>query len=136
MITVEDFNGEVTVMFMGKTYTEYQHLLQQDSILAVRGRISRRDDGLNLHGQSAFAPDIGSFDAAGPLALQVAEQRATERTMTDLAEILRRHSGETEVLLRVHRGGSAKVFEVPMPVKVSADLFGDLKSLLGPTCLG
>ncbi|WP_417556410.1 DNA polymerase III subunit alpha [Microbacterium sp.] len=136
MITVEDFNGEVTVMFMGKTYTEYQHLLQQDSILAVRGRISRRDDGLNLHGQSAFAPDIGSFDAAGPLALQVAEQRATERTMTDLAEILRRHNGDTEVLLRVHRGGSAKVFEVPMPVKVSADLFGDLKSLLGPTCLG
>jgi DNA polymerase-3 subunit alpha len=28
------------------------------------------------------------------------------------------------------------VFDVPMPVKVSADLFGDLKSLLGPTCLG
>ena len=24
MITVEDFNGEVTVMFMGKTYTEFQ----------------------------------------------------------------------------------------------------------------
>jgi DNA polymerase-3 subunit alpha len=56
--------------------------------------------------------------------------------MIDLAEVLRRHAGETEVLLRVHRGGSAKVFEVPMPVTVSADLFGDLKSLLGPTCLG
>ena len=44
--------------------------------------------------------------------------------------------GETEVMLRVHRGGTAKVFEGPMPVKVSADLFGDLKSLLGPSCLG
>ncbi|MFE6733237.1 DNA polymerase III subunit alpha [Microbacterium sp. NPDC057650] len=136
MITVEDFNGEVTVMFMGKTYTEFQHVLQQDAILAVRGRVSRRDDGLNLHAQSAFAPDIGSFDAAGPLSLVVAEQRATERVMTDLAEVLRRHSGETEVVLRVHRGGMAKVFEVPMPVSVSADLFGDLKSLLGPSCLG
>ncbi|MDT0157516.1 DNA polymerase III subunit alpha [Microbacterium sp. ARD32] len=136
MITVEDFNGEVTVMFMGKTYTEYQHVLQQDAILAVRGRVSRRDDGLNLHAQSAFAPDVGSFDAAGPLSLLVAEQRATERMMQELAEVLRRHAGETEVLLRVHRGGSAKVFEVPMPVTVSADLFGDLKSLLGPTCLG
>ncbi|MFE6994415.1 DNA polymerase III subunit alpha [Microbacterium sp. NPDC057659] len=136
MITVEDFNGEVTVMFMGKTYTEFQHVLQQDAILAVRGRVSRRDDGLNLHAQSAFAPDIGAFDAAGPLSLVVAEQRATERVMTDLAEVLRRHSGETEVVLRVHRGGTAKVFEVPMPVSVSADLFGDLKSLLGPSCLG
>ncbi|MEV4775138.1 DNA polymerase III subunit alpha [Microbacterium sp. LWO13-1.2] len=136
MITVEDFNGEVTVMFMGKTYTEFQLVLQQDSILAVRGRVSRRDDGLNLHAQSAFAPDVGSFDAAGPLALVLAEQRATERVMNELAEVLRRHSGETEVVLRVHRGGTAKVFEVPMPVKVTADLFGDLKSLLGPSCLG
>ena len=121
---------------MGKTYTEFQHTLQQDAILAVRGRVSRRDDGLNLHAQSAFAPDVGSFDAAGPLALVLAEQRATERVMMELAEVLRRHNGDTEVLLRVHRGGTAKVFEVPMPVKVSADLFGDLKSLLGPTCLG
>lgn len=136
MITVEDFNGEVTVMFMGKTYIEFQHTLQQDAILAVRGRVSRRDDGLNLHAQSSFAPDVGSFDAAGPLSLLVAEQRATERVMNDLADVLRRHAGETEVLLRVHRGSTAKVFEVPMPVKVSADLFGDLKSLLGPACLG
>ncbi len=79
---------------------------------------------------------IGSFDTAGPLALVLAEQRATERVMNDLAEVLRRHNGETEVVLRVHRGTTAKVFEVPMPVKVSADLFGDLKSLLGPACLG
>src|SRR5690606_40308429 len=94
MITVEDFNGEVTIMFMGKTYTEFQHTLQQDAILAVRGRVSRRDDGLNLHAQSAFAPDVGSFDAAGPLSLLVAEQRATERVMPDPAEVLRRHAGE------------------------------------------
>ncbi len=78
---------------------------------------------------------MGSFDAAGPLSLLVAEQRATERVMNQLAEVLRRHSGETEVMLRVHRGSTAKVFEVPMPVTVSADLFGDLKSLLGPACI-
>lgn len=136
MVTVEDFNGEVTVMFMGKTYAEYQPLLQADAILAIRGRVSRRDDGLNLHAHSAFAPDVGSFDESGPLALLVAEQRATERVMTDLAEVLRRHRGDTEVVLRVHRGGAAKVFDVPLPVSVTADLFGELKSLLGPNCLG
>ncbi|MBM7470091.1 DNA polymerase-3 subunit alpha [Microbacterium keratanolyticum] len=136
MITVEDFNGEITVMFMGKTYLEFQSTLQADAILAVRGRISRRDDGMNIHAQSAFTPDVGSFDAAGPLALLVAEQRATERLIGDLADVLRRHHGETEVTLKMHRGGTAKVFEVPMPVTVTADLFGELKSLLGPQCLG
>ncbi len=136
MITVEDFGGEITIMFMGKTYLEFQSTLQQDTILAVRGRVSRRDDGMNLHAQSAFTPDVGSFDAAGPLSLLVPEQRATERVIEDLADVLRRHAGETEVMLKMHRGGRAKVFEVPMPVTVTADLFGDLKSLLGPRCLG
>jgi DNA polymerase-3 subunit alpha len=136
MITVEDFDGEITVMFMGKTYTEFQTMLQADSILVVRGRVSRRDDGMNLHAQSVFAPDLGAMDASGPLVLVMPEHRATEAVVTELAGILTRHRGTTEVTLRLHRGSTAKVFEVPMPVEIKADLFGDLKGLLGPQCLG
>ena len=54
----------------------------------------------------------------------------------ELAAVLGRHRGDTEVTLRLHRGASAKVFEVPMPVQVTADLYGELKGLLGPNCLG
>jgi DNA polymerase-3 subunit alpha len=136
MITVEDFDGEVTVMFMGKTYTEFQSMLQADSILVVRGRVSRRDDGLNLHAQSAFSPDLGAVDAAGPLVLVMPEHRATSSVVGELAQVLTRHRGSTEVTLRLHKGSMAKVFEVPLPVEVTADLFGELKGLLGPQCLG
>jgi len=136
MITVEDFDGEVTVMFMGRTYTEFQSMLVADSIMVVRGRVSRRDDGLNLHAQSAFSPDLGNVDASGPLVLLMPEHRATERLVTELAAVLNRHRGDTEITLRLHRGSSAKVFEVPMPVRVTADLYGELKGLLGPQCLG
>ena len=136
MITVEDFDGEITVMFMGKTYTEFQSMLQADSILVVRGRVSRRDDGMNLHAQAAFSPDLGSVDESGPLVLVIPEQRATEAVIGDLADCLRRHRGDTEVTLRLHKAGVAKVFEVPHPVSVTADLYGELKGLLGPQCLG
>ncbi|WP_420063953.1 DNA polymerase III subunit alpha [Microbacterium marmarense] len=136
MITIEDFNGEVTVMFMGKTYAEFSSMLIADSILAVRGRVSRRDDGLNLHAQAAFTPDLGALDASGPLTLLVPEHRATQQLVEELAQVLNRHQGTTEVTLRLHKGGVAKVFEVPMPVSVTADLFGELKGLLGPQCLG
>ena len=136
MITVEDFDGEITVMFMGKTYTEFQSMLQADSILVVRGRVSRRDDGMNLHAQAAFSPDLGSVDDSGPLVLVMPEQRATEAVIGDLADCLRRHRGDTEVTLRLHKGGVAKVFEVPHQVSVTADLYGELKGLLGPQCLG
>ncbi|WP_458352028.1 DNA polymerase III subunit alpha [Pacificispira sp. HM-600] len=136
MVTVEDFNGEVNVMFMGKTYTEYQPLLQADAILVVRGRVSRRDDGLNLHAVSAMVPDLGAVDAGGALELILAEHRATHSVITDLAVVLDRHRGETEVRMKLTKGDVAKVFEVPHPVKVTADLYGELKSLLGPGCLG
>ncbi|UGB36683.1 DNA polymerase III subunit alpha [Microbacterium sp. cx-55] len=136
MITVEDFNGEITVMFMGKTYTEFQSQLVADSIMVVRGRVSRRDDGMNLHAQSCFSPDLGAVDASSDLVLVVPEQRATQSVVEDLAAVLARHRGDTEVVLKLHRDGIAKVFEVPHPVTVSADLFGDLKGLLGPNCLG
>jgi DNA polymerase-3 subunit alpha len=136
MITVEDFNGEITVMFMGKTYIEFQSQLVADSIMVVRGRVSRRDDGMNLHAQSCFSPDLGSVDASSDLVLVVPEQRATQAVVEDLAAVLGRHRGDTEVTLKLHRDGMAKVFEVPHPVTVSADLFGDLKGLLGPNCLG
>ncbi|NLA09586.1 MAG: DNA polymerase III subunit alpha, partial [Microbacteriaceae bacterium] len=135
MITLEDFSGEVTLMFMGKVYQEFASILVGDSLLVARGRVSRRDDGLNLHAQAAFVPDVGSMDAAGPLTLSVPDHRATEHTMGELAQVLQRHSGDTEVRLRLYKGQMAKVFEVPMPVRLTADLYGDLKGLLGPQCL-
>ena len=136
LITVEDFNGEVTVMFMGKTYTEFQSMLTADSILVVRGRVSRRDDGLNLHAVSAFSPDLGAVDAAGPLVLMMPERRASQATVEELLQTLHRHRGDTEVTVKLHSGSVAKVFEVPHPVHVTADLYGELKGLLGPQCLG
>ena len=64
------------------------------------------------------------------------EHRATEATVGELAQVFRRHPGETEVTLKLHRGGTAKVFEVPARVGISVDLYGELKGLLGPQCLG
>jgi DNA polymerase-3 subunit alpha len=136
MITVEDFNGEVTVMFMGKTYTEFSSMLVADSILVVRGRVSRRDDGLNLHAQSAFAPDLGTMDASGPLVLVMPERRANEAVVGELLQMLHRHKGDTEVTVKLHAGSVSKVFEIPHQVRLTADLYGELKGLLGPQCLG
>ncbi|WP_431280445.1 DNA polymerase III subunit alpha [Leifsonia poae] len=135
MITVEDFGGEMTVMFMGKAYQEYAPSLQGDSIVVVRGRVSMRDDGMNLHAFSVMSPDLGQSIGTGPLLITMPDQRATTDTVTSLSEVLARHPGDNEVRLRLVKGQVARVFEVPKPVTISADLFGELKGLLGPNCL-
>ncbi len=135
MVTIEDFGGEVTVMFMGKTYVEFSPSLQNDAIVVIRGRVATRDDGLNLHAVSLFVPDTGASLGAGPLVISVPEHRATTEVVSALNEVLIRHRGDNEVRLRLVRGESARMFEVPFPVTVTADLYGELKSLLGPNCI-
>jgi DNA polymerase-3 subunit alpha len=135
IITVEDFSGEISVMFMGKAYQEFSPSLVGDSIVVVRGRVSMRDDGMNLHAYSLMVPDLGQADASGPLGLSVPDFRATTETITELGTILARHRGDTEVRLKLIKGDVARLFEIPYPVSVTADLYGELKSLLGPNCL-
>jgi DNA polymerase-3 subunit alpha len=136
MIQVEDFGGEITVMFMGKAYQEFAPALVGDSIVVVRGRVSMRDDGMNLHAYSIFSPDLGQADGeSGPVMISLPDSRATTDVMTELGDVLIRHAGDTEVRLKLVKGSTARVFEVPYPVKVTADLYGELKSLLGPNCL-
>jgi DNA polymerase III subunit alpha len=103
--------------------------------VVVRGRVSARDDGINIHANSVFAPDLGSSGGGGPLTITLPDVRATTATVKSLSDVLIRHSGDTEVRLRLTKGGSARVFEIPFPVQVTADLYGELKSLLGANCL-
>ncbi|HEX7835512.1 MAG TPA: DNA polymerase III subunit alpha, partial [Pseudolysinimonas sp.] len=135
IVQVEDFGGEITVMFLGKTYQEFAPALLGDSIVVVRGRVSLRDDGMNLHAVSMFQPDTGPSQGSGPLVISVAESRATTEVISALNDVLIRHAGDNEVRLRLVRGENARMFEIPYPVAVTADLYGELKGLLGPNCL-
>jgi len=135
IISVEDFGGEIDVMFMGKAYQEFSLDLVSDSVVVVRGRVSLRDDGMNLHAYSIFAPELGQASDHGTLSITLFEARATTDTVTQLGEVLKRHGGTSEVRLKLIKGDTARVFELPTRVTVTADLFGELKSLLGPYCL-
>ncbi len=135
IVQVEDFGGEIAVMFLGKTYQEFAPALTSDAIVVVKGRVATRDDGVNLHAVSMFTPDFGASLGSGPLVISVPEHRATTDVVSALNDVLIRHSGNNEVRLKLLRGDNARVFEIPYPVTVSADLYGELKTLLGPNCL-
>lgn len=135
MIEVEDFGGTMTVMFMGKTYQEFQTQLQGDVIVAVKGRVSKRDDGMNLHAQGLTLPKVSAAEDTGTLTLTIPDTRATEPVVDELGKVLRRHAGESEVRLRLRTPGVIRRFELPHRVRITQDLYGELKALLGPSCL-
>lgn len=134
-VTIEDFGGEVGVMFLGKTYHNYHADLVDDSVVALRGRVSRRDDGVGLHAVELIPLTLSTTVSDEPLILTVPEQFATVSVLTALDQALERHQGDATVRLRLVKSGVARVFELPRRVSVTIDLIGEVKGLLGSECL-
>jgi DNA polymerase-3 subunit alpha len=69
--------------------------------------------------------------------ITMATHKATEAVVTELGDVLRTHRGNSEVRLHLQGDTRVEVMGLPVHLRVnpSPSLFGDLKVLLGPTCL-
>ena len=134
-VTIEDFEGEMTVMFMGKTYQEFGRNLQADQMVVVRGRISNRDDGKSLNAYSIETIEGSGDTHVGPLVLRVNDADATRETLEELDRILKVHQGDSEVQVKLVGETGERLFKLQPTVRVSVDLIGELKVLLGAKCL-
>ncbi len=134
--TVEDLEGSVEVMFFPQTYQTVSTVLAEDLIVVVRGRLNRRDDVPSLAAQELTVPDV-SEGPRGPVVIAMPLARCTPPVAERLKDVLATHPGVTEVHLRLTQAGKATLMRLDDRLRVTASpaLFGDLKALLGPTCL-
>ncbi|HSK25456.1 MAG TPA: DNA polymerase III subunit alpha [Jiangellales bacterium] len=135
--TVEDLEGAVDVMFFPATYQLYALQLVEDTVVVVRGRVDRRDDSPQVIAAELTLPDV-TETPAGPVVVTLAAARCTPPLVERLKEVLRTHPGTTEVQLRLAGTGRTTLMRVDDGLRVtpSTALMGDLKALLGPSCLG
>ncbi|WP_261623101.1 DNA polymerase III subunit alpha [Nesterenkonia marinintestina] len=135
---IEDMGGTIEVMFFGKTYQPISTILAEDLVVAVRGRLQRRDDGaVSVSAQEMTVPELDAEGVGGPVVLSVPSQRAAEPLVRQLGETLRRHRGTSDVFLKLLHGDRIEVMRLGTDFQVtpSPSLYGDLKVLLGPGCL-
>ena len=135
--TVEDLEGAIDVMFFPQTYTLYATTLVEDTVVVVRGRLDRRDDVPKLIAAELTVPDL-SEGARGPVVISLPTMRCTPPVVERLKEVLATHPGPTEVHLRLQSASRTTVLRIDDRLRVNASpaLMGDLKALLGASCLG
>jgi len=137
IISLEDLEGSVDVLVFPQTYQAASTLLVEDMVLIVRGRVDRNDDdGVRVVALEITAPDV-SEAITGPVRLTLAANRCIPPLVERLKEVLAMHPGTTEVQLHLTGGVSTTVLRLDDRLRVtpSPALFGDLKALLGPSCL-
>nr|WP_259796450.1 DNA polymerase III subunit alpha [Brevibacterium luteolum] len=137
IVTIEDLEASMEVMFFGDTYEPVATLLTNDLVITVTGRIRRSDDRpTSLMAMSMTIPDV-TDRADRPLYVSMPVERCTPDLVENLKMILQANPGQTEVRLCLTNRERTTIMRLDRGLRVTADpsLFGDLKGLLGPSCL-
>jgi DNA polymerase III subunit alpha len=134
--TVEDLDGAVEVLFFPQAYQTVSTMLAEDLVVVVRGRLNRRDEVPTLYAAELTIPDV-TEGPRGPVVIAMPLARCTPPVAERLKDVLATHPGVTEVHLRLTQSGKATVMRLDDRLRVTAGpaLFGELKQLLGPSCL-
>ncbi len=134
--TVEDLEGAIEVLFFPSTYQLYSTALREDAVVVVRGRLNRREDAPSLYAMELTIPDL-SEGPRGPVVVRLPATRCTPPVVERLKDVLRTHPGTTEVHLALQSGPRTTVMRLDERLRVAPTpaLMGDLKELLGPSCL-
>src|SRR5690625_1282646 len=136
IVTIEDLEGSVDVMFFGETYLAYSTALAQDQVVSLKGRVRWRDETMSLQAMEMSLPDV-SVGQDAPVAVRIPESRCNEPVLTQLRDVLVTHPGGSEVHVHLTSPGRATVMRLEDALRVERTnaLYGDLKALLGPNCL-
>jgi len=137
MVTLEDLDGAIDVLLFPSSYQLASTFLSEDSIITVRGRLSRSKDVPEIHGQEVTVPDL-SDGPSGPVVITLPATRCTGPIVEQLKDVLRTHPGMSEVRLKLLNRASTTLLKLDDRLRVTPTpaLFADLKQLLGPGCLG
>jgi DNA polymerase III subunit alpha len=136
--TVEDLEGALPVMVFPATYQSAATLLIEDSIVMVKGRLTRnRDEGPSLRAVEISVPDLSHRALEGPVVISLPTRRVTPPVVEQLKDVLATHPGAAEVHLKLQSAGRTTVMKLDERLRVTPTpaLMADLKALLGPACL-
>ncbi|MFH1572047.1 MAG: DNA polymerase III subunit alpha [Gemmatimonadota bacterium] len=104
-VTLEDLSGTADIVFFSDAYSACRELVQPDQVVLVEARVSRRNGGLSLQGESA----LPLAQARERLTKAVNVAIPFDGAAADLLERLRRlceeYSGPCELLIHLRNEG-------------------------------
>jgi len=136
IVTIEDLDGSIEVLFFPKVYALYTGELAGDAVVSVAGRLSERDGTVSIFAQNMTLLDV-SAASAPPLVIALRQDRVTPQLAAELKHILHAHPGGTRVHLKLVRPGRNPLLIdlCEFCVEPSNSFMADIKSLLGATAL-
>jgi DNA polymerase III subunit alpha len=128
VFTLEDLESTIEVMVFPKTMLECNHVLAEDALIAVKGRLDTRDDIPKLIAMTVARLEV-SLDGGGPpLRLQL-PANMDEGRVAELKTVLLGYPGDSDVF--VHFGRQVMRLPTAFRVNYGKELTAELLVLFG-----
>jgi DNA polymerase-3 subunit alpha len=134
IVTIEDLDASMEVLFFPKAYLEMSAELAPDTAVAVRGRVNWRDERLSVFASGLVPLDIADAQAGlvTPLVLKADAVRINPTMVSELKSALVAHAGDNPVTLVLTYGQRETPLAIDaFSVNVTSALLGELKSIPG-----
>ncbi len=127
---LEDLDASIEVTIFPRTLAEQGHKLEDDLIVAVKGRLDRRDESrFGVIGQTVTVLSGLTDGPAAPLRLRLPSAALDELKIQRLKRILREHPGDSVVMVDI---GQGKVLKLADEFRVDLDRsVGELRMAFG-----
>jgi DNA polymerase-3 subunit alpha len=130
VMVLEDLTDSVETMVFPRTFADYGHLLEDDRIVIVRGRVDNRDDQPKLMAQTIEVLDVDQLGAAPPLRLGIQPNQLSDALIDRLKLIFNEHHGESPVYIHLNAEKAIRLSDAYC-VDASNGLVPELRVLLG-----
>ena len=133
---LEDLGAALEVMVFPKTMEQYGHLLEDDAIVVIKGRLDVRDDTPKIIAMEVVRPEL-SVDTGPPVRVKVKLNVLSDSKVGQLKDILSEHPGDSPVYVHLESPEKTTVLRLGDDHLVDAGtgLFAELRILLGADCI-
>ena len=135
-LVLEDLGAALEVMVFPKTMAQYGHLLEDDAIVVVKGRLDVRDDLPKIIAMEVTRPEL-AVDSGPPVRVKVRLNALSDAKVGRLKDILSEHPGDSPVFVHLESPEKTTVLRLGDDHLVDAGtgLYAELRILLGADCI-
>lgn len=127
-LTLEDLYGTVEIIVFPRTMVEYAHLIQEDKIILIRGRLSLKED----EEPKIIAQKIMDITKENDKSLYLRVKNMNDReTLENIKSIVRKNPGQTQIIF--YGEEEKKLFKADASYTIGLDenIIYELQNLLG-----
>jgi DNA polymerase-3 subunit alpha len=128
---LEDLEGSIEVMVFPRSMLKFGHMLRDDAVVVVKGRVKANDDERQM-----ICNEVEIFETRqrnGAVTVKLGASALEQPKLDALKEVILRHPGDSDVVIEFEDLGKKKKVQLSQKYGVdpASSLMGELRVLLG-----